>query len=94
MFCQTGSWLLFNTDNSELSDNNVLSLAIDSYNNKWIGTKFGGLVKFDGEEWGIFMPDSAILFPPLVNQQSAILTAFNIYIEKAILAQSTITSGP
>ncbi|MCU0644916.1 MAG: hypothetical protein MUC94_11720, partial [bacterium] len=28
IICQTNAWLMFNTDNSELPDNNVLSLAL------------------------------------------------------------------
>ncbi len=89
MFCQNNySWMHFNTNNSGLSDDNVLSLAIDNYDNKWIGTKYGGLVKFDGENWNIFMPDSAILFPPLLKEQSATSTT------SAFFSQNSMAFGP
>jgi ligand-binding sensor domain-containing protein len=93
-YCQTNSWVMFNTDNSELPDNNVLSLAMDSYDNKWIGTKFGGLVKFDGEEWRIFLPDSAILFPPLLEKQSANFLTSDSYAGKTLFLKNAMASGP
>jgi len=34
--------------------NAFYSIAIDENNIKWIGTKIGGLVKFDGVEWTVF----------------------------------------
>ena len=35
------NWTVYNTSNSGLSDNYVLSLAIDENGNKWIGTRGG-----------------------------------------------------
>jgi len=94
LLCQKDPWLLFNTDNSELPDNNVLSLAIDSYDNKWIGTKFGGLVKFDGKNWEIYLPDSAILFPPLLEKQPANFLPSDSYAGKAFFLKNATASGP
>lgn len=90
---QNADWVVFDMSNSALPDNNVLSLAIDSYNNKWIGTKFGGLVKFDGEDWEIFMPDSAILFPPIFKKSGENLHASD-RAEKIFVAKNAMTSGP
>ncbi|MCL5990502.1 MAG: hypothetical protein M1419_00155 [Bacteroidetes bacterium] len=44
---------IFNRWNSGLPNNQILSIAIDSFGNKWIGTK-GGLAKFDGLNWTIY----------------------------------------
>jgi ligand-binding sensor domain-containing protein len=43
------TWTFYNTLNSGLTDNVIRSIAVDIYNNKWIGTFFGGLFKFDGD---------------------------------------------
>ncbi len=49
-------WLVFTRENSDLPDDNVLSLALDRNDVLWIGTKFEGLASFDGENWGHFRP--------------------------------------
>jgi hypothetical protein len=46
-------WIVYNTSNSGLPSNNVLSIAIDGAGNKWIGTR-GGLAKFDGSSWTVY----------------------------------------
>ncbi|NJK98807.1 MAG: hypothetical protein HC905_31315 [Bacteroidales bacterium] len=45
----------FHINNSELPSNSVVDIAIDNFNNKWIGTYNGGLAKFcaDGT-WKLF----------------------------------------
>ena len=48
------NWDVYNTSNSGLSDNVVLSIAIDGSGNKWIGTYDGGLAKFDGTNWTVY----------------------------------------
>lgn len=94
LLCQEDAWLVFTMDNSELPDNNVLSLALDSYNNKWIGTKFGGLAKFDGEKWEIFMPDSAILFPPSFEKLPANFFTSEANAKQTFLTNRAIALGP
>jgi hypothetical protein len=44
---------VYNTSNSGLPDNSILSIAIDVSGNKWIGTS-GGLVKFDDTNWTLY----------------------------------------
>lgn len=69
-FSQGMQWQLFSTENSGLPDNNVLALAIDNASNLWMGTKYSGLVRFDGSTWTAFIPtavaqhssDSRLLF--------------------------------
>ncbi|MCD4735138.1 MAG: T9SS type A sorting domain-containing protein, partial [Bacteroidales bacterium] len=48
------NWTIYNTTNSGLPDNGVMSIAIDGNGNKWIGTSNGGLAKFDGINWTIY----------------------------------------
>jgi len=40
-FDATGSWTVFNTENSQLPDNTVLSLESDGNNGLWVGTEEG-----------------------------------------------------
>jgi hypothetical protein len=47
------NWTVYNTKNSELLDNHVLSIAIDDSGNKWIGT-YNGLAKYDGSNWIVY----------------------------------------
>ncbi len=53
---QNPEWLVFTRENSDLPDDNVLSLALDANDILWIGTKFEGLASFDGRRWGHFRP--------------------------------------
>ena len=44
----------YNRSNSGLPDNRVIALAVDSTENKWIGTSGGGVAKFDGVNWTVY----------------------------------------
>jgi ligand-binding sensor domain-containing protein len=48
------NWIVYNSSNSGLPDNIVLSIAIDLNGNKWIGTQDSGLAKFDNTNWTVF----------------------------------------
>ncbi len=48
------NWKVYNVDNSDLPQNSVTSIALDSSGNKWIGTRDGGLAKFDGTSWIVY----------------------------------------
>ncbi len=54
LFCQTESWTIYNTSNSDIPDNWVWGLDIDNDQNVWIGTVDHGLAKFDGTSWTIY----------------------------------------
>ena len=45
-------WKTYNTKNSELPSNKVLSISVDYFNNKWIGTS-SGLVIYKGGNFKI-----------------------------------------
>ena len=47
----TGLKAFYNKDNSGLPDVCITSIVIDSKGNKWIGTRNGGLARFDGNTW-------------------------------------------
>ena len=49
-----------NTNNG-LMDNHIRALAFDSKKNLWVGTKYGGVSKFDGSYWQNFMPNNSDL---------------------------------
>ena len=54
---QSQEWNSYNTDNSDLPSNNVLSITIDNNEIMWFGTD-SGLVKFDGENWTTYTTTS------------------------------------
>ena len=67
-------WRVYNTDNSRLPTNRIQTLAIDGSGNIWIGTyevwmvdpgmvvpEWGGLVKFDGENWIVYDSENSEL---------------------------------
>ena len=45
---------IYNTENSGLPHNQVTSIAIDAQGNKWFGTFYGEVVKFDNENWTVY----------------------------------------
>lgn len=45
---------IYNTGNSGLPHNQVTSIAIDAQGNKWFGTFYGEVIKFDNENWTVF----------------------------------------
>ncbi|HAW09221.1 MAG TPA: hypothetical protein DCW42_08695, partial [Bacteroidetes bacterium] len=57
-------WTIYNTSNSGLPRNGVISITIDKNSTKWLGTD-GGLVKYDGT-WTIYdtlnsdIPDNTV----------------------------------
>lgn len=51
---KTSNVILFNKSNSGLPDNWVTAVAIDNSGNKWIGTYYGGLAKYDGSSWIVY----------------------------------------
>jgi hypothetical protein len=51
---QKTEWVYYNSANSELPDNSITCIAVDSIGNKWVGTNNGGLVKFDGTYWTVY----------------------------------------
>jgi len=52
------NWTVYDTSNSGLPHNEVLSLAINGTGNKWIGTG-GGLAKFDGANWTVYNTENS-----------------------------------
>jgi ligand-binding sensor domain-containing protein len=52
-FSQNPEWVVYDTTNSELPSNNILCIAIDDSNNKWIGTSVG-LIKYNNVEWELY----------------------------------------
>ena len=62
-------WVVYNTSNSEIADNNLGPIAIDHQGNIWIGTHSKGLQKFDGGNWVLYDPYENPTFPQgLINR--------------------------
>jgi len=55
-FSQT--WTIYTPDNSGIPANDVQQIDIDEMGNKWLAMGEGGLVKFDGDTFKIFVPDT------------------------------------
>jgi len=60
-------WFNWNSSNSPLPLNVINDIALDAFDNKWLGTNGKGLIKFDGTTWTAFdrsnsgIPDNYIL---------------------------------
>jgi len=50
----TRETIFYDKTNSGLPSNYVKAIAIDNMGVKWIGTKDGGLAKFDGVNWTVY----------------------------------------
>jgi ligand-binding sensor domain-containing protein len=50
-YSQNPEWIIYNTSNSDIFDNVVISLAIDSSNNKWIGGIYSRVNQFKNNSW-------------------------------------------
>jgi ligand-binding sensor domain-containing protein len=57
----------YNTINSPLPYNEIRDIAIDSDDNKWIGTWSGGLAKFDGNNWTLYNKNNSGLASNFIN---------------------------
>jgi len=58
-----GTWTTYNSSNSGLTINNVITVKVDAFGNKWVGGKQsfyqnpeGGVFKFNGVSWQNYMP--------------------------------------
>ena len=69
MFSDPSNWFVFTTNNSDISDNYILSITFDNSGYTWIGTKYGGLVRYDGTRWDSFIPDSMSCLPQSLSVQ-------------------------
>lgn len=57
------NYINYNIWNSKLPCNSVIDIAIDKYNNKWIGTYTGGLIKLSSNgEWKIFNKNNTPMY--------------------------------
>ncbi len=60
LYSQNPEWIVYHPSNCAIPDSMIVSLAIDSLNNIWVGTTTKGLAKFDGKDWTIY-PKTASL---------------------------------
>ncbi|MFQ5453653.1 MAG: two-component regulator propeller domain-containing protein [Candidatus Zixiibacteriota bacterium] len=60
------NWITYNTVNSSLVDDVVISVAVDLSGNKWFGTRFG-LSRFDGSNWITYTTENSGLPDNFIN---------------------------
>ncbi len=60
------NWIKYTATNSGLPTNSLRCIAIDGSGNKWIGTDFSGVVKYDGSNWTVYNVSTGHL--PMYNQ--------------------------
>jgi len=72
----TSTWLVYNSDNSGISNNDLSSVVFNMYGEDaiWIGTKNNGIVKFDGYDWESFNSSNS----PIVNDNITCIHADGI----------------
>ncbi len=63
---QQMEWLIYDTTNSSLPDNQIQAIAIDEDNIKWIGTA-KGLLRIDGSNWEIFNTENSEIPSPVIH---------------------------
>lgn len=66
------NWRSYNTSNSGISGNFVISITSDENNNLWVGTSSFGLSKFDGTNWTTWNMDNMNLGANLGNSIKSI----------------------
>jgi len=63
-------WVIYNTANSKLPDDQINAIAIDKKDVKWIGTA-NGLARLEGTGWTLYNPDNSGL-PSAIIQALAV----------------------
>jgi ligand-binding sensor domain-containing protein len=58
---------IFNSNNSGLPHNEITAMAIDALGNKWFGTYYGEVVKFDDTNWTVYNQSNSGLSGDLIN---------------------------
>ena len=83
-FTQNPEWIIYNTANSGLSDNRVSALKEDTSDVIWIGTRFFGLSKFNGNNWTVYTPsNSGLPYNEIVRDGLEIDSIGNLWISTA-----------
>ncbi|MFO7852004.1 MAG: two-component regulator propeller domain-containing protein [Bacteroidota bacterium] len=54
-------WVFFTKENTGLSTDQIGPVIYDDYGNLWIGTYYGGLVKYDGVTWKVYNKENSWL---------------------------------
>ncbi|HPY96874.1 MAG TPA: two-component regulator propeller domain-containing protein [Candidatus Cloacimonadota bacterium] len=54
-------WINYNTDNTAFPSNPYKVIELDLQGNKWIGTQFKGVYKYDGTNWEIYNTNNSFL---------------------------------
>jgi ligand-binding sensor domain-containing protein len=60
----SGTFVIFTTDNSGLPDNALFRLMLDQQHSLWVSTQGGELARFQDESWTVFNNNNSPLPPP------------------------------
>lgn len=82
---QGPQWITYTTGNSGLPSNTIQSIAVDNYNNIWIGTP-RALAKFNGNNWVVYDSSNS----PIPNSNSRITVKID---RSGIIWIGTVTKG-
>ncbi len=55
-----GTWTTYTTENSDMPENALNDIAVDSQNTKWFTTGSSGLVSFDGTNWNNYTTENGL----------------------------------
>ncbi|MGM0528737.1 MAG: hypothetical protein ACQERS_10040, partial [Bacteroidota bacterium] len=55
---QEGEWLFYTRENTSLPYYEIIEVIADYYDNIWLSTRGGGLVKYDGAVWTVYDEDT------------------------------------
>ena len=53
------NFTIFSSENSDLPENDIWSISVDTKGNKWIGTAKSGLVRMNGDEMEVFNSENS-----------------------------------
>lgn len=63
-------WINYNSENTTFPSNPYKVIRIDQAGNKWIGTQYKGLYKYDGTNWEMYNTSNSFLPSDLINDMN------------------------
>lgn len=69
-FLFSQEWINYNSANTTFPSNPYKVIRIDQAGNKWIGTQYKGLYKYDGTNWEMYNTSNSFLPSDLINDMS------------------------
>ncbi len=67
LYGQSGDWITYNVLNTAFPSNAYRAIVVDSSGNKWVGTEYKGVYKYDGTNWHIYNRENSLLPSDVIN---------------------------